>query len=207
MSVEVERFVTGPLEVNTYLVSTNGCAVLFDPSTGCGEVLGAIVKNNQVLEAIVLTHAHFDHITGLPEVLSKYPDVPVYCPEDDIPMLRDENMNGSPFVGMPFVFTGPVIALKEGPVEIGHFSFMVLNIPGHTPGGAALLIDDYCFCGDILFAGSIGRSDFPGGDGDALIKGIHKKLLTLDSSVTVCPGHGGRTTIGRERRVNPFLKE
>ncbi len=90
-------------------------------------------------------------------------------------------------------------------VLIGSFSLDVLHVPGHTPGGCVLLFGEHCLCGDVLFAGSIGRSDLPGGDGDQLVAGIQQKLMVLPDNTIVYPGHGGRTTIGRERRNNPFL--
>ena len=120
-------------------------------------------------------------------------------------MLTDPMHNMSVMMGEYFSYNGPITDLNEGPVTIGRFTGTVFVIPGHSPAGCALLIDKYLLCGDILFAGSIGRTDLPGGDQEQLVDGIRKKLLSLSDETVVCPGHMGRSTIGRERRMNPFL--
>jgi glyoxylase-like metal-dependent hydrolase (beta-lactamase superfamily II) len=126
-------------------------------------------------------------------------------------LIASPEYNGSFMIGMTFSYKGKTSDLNEGPITIGAFSFEVLHIPGHSPGGAAFVFRDgsetACIGGDSLFAGSIGRYDFPGSDGGQLITAIKTKLLSLPDDTVVYPGHGGRTTIGRERRMNPFLTE
>jgi len=204
--VTITKFITGPIETNTYLVSNDKkkCVVV-DPASGCGEVLQKIKKESLDVEAIVLTHSHFDHITGIPELLEVLGNLPVYIHPSEARFLADAQLNGALWFGEHYSFPGKTRELDEGKQRIGSFEFDVLLVPGHTPGGCALCIDNSCLCGDALFAGSIGRSDLPGGDGPLLIASIRKKLLKLPDTTVVWPGHGGRTTIGREKKSNPFL--
>ena len=206
MSVSVERLVTGPIETNTYVVynESKDCLVI-DPSTGVDPVLQFIVQEQFTPQAILITHGHFDHIGGIPELVSRFPSLPVYIHPGERSMLRRPEENLSQMMGIDFRYEGNASDIDEGPFTVGSFSGMAMLIPGHSPAGCAFLIGNILLCGDILFAGSIGRSDFPGGSQTTLVEGIKEKLLTLDDAVVVCPGHGGRTTIGRERRMNPFL--
>jgi hydroxyacylglutathione hydrolase len=204
--VTITRFITGPIETNTYLVSNDeGKCVVVDPASGCGGLLGKIKKEPLSVEAVVLTHSHYDHITGIPEMIDALGEVTVFIHPSEAKFLPDARLNGSLWFGGNFAFYGKTEELDEGKQRIGSFEFHVLHVPGHTPGGCALCIEGNCLCGDSLFAGSIGRSDLPGGDGGLLVASIKKKLLSLPDATVVWPGHGGRTTIGREKRSNPFL--
>lgn len=204
--ISITRFITGPIETNTYLVSNDKKkCVIIDPASGCGEILQKIKKEALDTEAIVLTHSHFDHITGIPELTDALGDLPVYVHASEARYLADAELNGSLWFGGRYTFAGGTEELREGRQRIGDFEFDVLLVPGHTPGGCALCIGNNCLCGDSLFAGSIGRSDLPGGDGPLLIVSIKKKLLALPDTTVVWPGHGNRTTIGREKKSNPFL--
>jgi hydroxyacylglutathione hydrolase len=205
--VDIERFVTGPIETNTYVVSKDGvlsCLVI-DPSSGCARVLAYVERRGLRVEAVCLTHGQFDHVLGVEEITAAYPEAAVRVHPDEKPLLGDPLYNGAVMLGMDFRFAGPVEPLVEGPMIIGAFDFTVLHIPGHSPGGCALLFDNNCISGDAIFAGSIGRTDFPGCDGRLLVKNIRERLLTLPDDTVIWPGHGGRTTIGREKRLNPFL--
>jgi hydroxyacylglutathione hydrolase len=205
--ISVTRFVTGPIETNTYVVAddaTKTCLIV-DPSTGCEEVLRKIELDGLKAEAILLTHAHFDHIMGIPEIQERVGAIPIYIHPSEAGFLSNAQLNGSTLLGEDFTFRGGVRKLSEGKIHIGSFTLDVLHIPGHTPGGCAFVFETHCLCGDALFAGSIGRSDLPGGDGDLLIASIQNKLMALADNTIAYPGHGGRTTIGRERRSNPFL--
>ncbi len=207
MSLHIDTFVTGPMETNTFVLSSDeGRALLVDPSLGCDEVLAHIAEKNLRLEAVVLTHGHFDHAIGLPEVLERHPDARVYIHPRDRNYLTDVNYNGSSMIGKQFIFNGPVRELSEGETSIAGMRLNILHVPGHSPGGVALHIDSHCLCGDAVFAGSIGRTDFIGGDHSQLIEAIRGKLLTLPEDTVLHPGHGPSTTVGRELRYNPFLQ-
>jgi hydroxyacylglutathione hydrolase len=208
MPTSIERFVTGSIQTNTYVVTkdTQACLIV-DPAAGCDNVIRWIASQALVPEAIVLTHGHFDHCMGIPSVQHIYPLLPVWMHTDDIQIITRSELNGSFLIGSSYVYTGPIQPLMEGILHIGSFVSNVLHIPGHTPGGCALMFDGNCIAGDSLFAGSVGRTDFTLSDEDLLIRSIQKKLLTLPDETIVYPGHGGRTTIGRERRLNPFLQK
>jgi hydroxyacylglutathione hydrolase len=205
--ITITRFITGPIETNTYLVGNEkGKCLIVDPASGCEELLRKISNDKMTAEAIVLTHSHFDHITGIPELLDVYENLHVYIHPLEAKFLGSTELNGSLWFGEHFVFPGATVPLNEGKQRIGSFEFDVLHVPGHTPGGCALYTENNCLCGDALFAGSIGRSDLPGGDGELLIESIKTKLFSLPDNTIVWPGHGNRTTIGREKRSNPFLQ-
>lgn len=207
MSCTVERFITGPIETNTYVIlnESRQCCII-DPSSGCDEVIAFVNKEQLVPQAIVITHGHFDHIVGIPEIVKHFPSLVTYIHPDERSTLTNPMHNMSVMLGMSFRYDGAAQDLTEGTFIAGGFSGTVYCIPGHSRGGCALLLEKFLFCGDILFASAVGRTDFPGGDHDALVNGIRKKLLPLDDGIIVCPGHLGRTTIGRERKHNPFLQ-
>lgn len=207
MSLQIEKIITGPIETNTYVIvnSEEKCFIV-DPSSGCEDVIKYIQRNNLIPESIIITHGHFDHVMGVPEIQAVFNHIPVYMYPLEQFMLSKPELNGSDLLGAEFSYEGEVIDLKEGPLTIGSFQVDVIVVPGHSPAGIAVLIDKYLICGDILFAGSVGRSDLPGGNEASLLKGIREKFLVLPDETIVCPGHGGRTTIAREKRENPYLK-
>jgi hydroxyacylglutathione hydrolase len=212
MIFTISKFVTGPIETNTYVVSQKQEPVLvIDPSSNCGELLGHLKSKKLGVEAILLTHGHFDHLLGIPEIQAYAPDALVWVHPDEKNLIASPEYNGSFMIGMNFSYKGKTSDLKEGKVTIGAFTFEVLAMAGHSPGGVAFVFRDgsetACISGDSLFPGSIGRYDFPGSDGRVLLKNIKEKLLALPDDTVVYPGHMGRTTIGRERRMNPFLME
>lgn len=208
MSITIERFVTGPIQTNTYVVSNpDHACLIIDPAEGCDEVLQWVSVQSLHPEAIVLTHGHFDHCMGIPAVIKAYPELSVWLHPEDQQVISRPELNGSFLIGSAYAYKGPVLLLIEGLIRIGSFGFNVLHVPGHTPGGCAFVFNKQCLSGDSLFAGSVGRSDFKLSDGELLLRGIKQKLMTLSDDTIVYPGHGGRTTIARERRQNPFLQE
>jgi len=204
--MEYKKFVTGQLDVNTYVIPhSNGDCLIIDPSDGCGEVIKYLKKESLRPIAILLTHGHFDHIMGIPEIIGEYNDAKVFVHDNDRAMLADPTLNGAAIIGAAFAHTENIAPLSEGAATIGESAFTVFHVPGHTQGGCAFLFGDVCFCGDTIFAGSVGRTDLPGGNHAQLIASIRGKILTLPPQTTLCPGHGGRTTVEREARTNPYL--
>lgn len=195
-----ETFEVGLYAVNSTLLIVNGEAWIVDPGAEATFLAAQLKKRELPLGAILLTHAHFDHIGAVNELERRFPGVPVYVGEKDIPVLTH------PFNQLPPDY--PAIrrpenlrsaALLEG-VE-------VIDTPGHTPGGVCyhFVEDKLLLAGDTLFAGSVGRTDFPGGDMATLMSSL-EKLKTLPDDTLVIPGHGRYTTIGEEKASNPFLQ-
>jgi glyoxylase-like metal-dependent hydrolase (beta-lactamase superfamily II) len=203
-STNIQVFTLGELAVNAYLVwHPSNHALIIDAPAGIAAALSHIRKKNLTLDGIVLTHGHFDHIEGLNEIEG----IPFYIHADDAPCLVDAGVNcSSLMMDEPFTVTAkPAGLLHEGKTTIGDFSLTVFSTPGHTRGSVSLFFDGVLFSGDTLFCGSVGRTDIPHGSHDALIASITKKIMTLGDEVTVYPGHGPATTIGKERAENPFL--
>lgn len=204
----VERFVLGPLEVNTYLVydETAREGLLIDPADEDAGLLARIRKLGFPGWRIFLTHGHADHILGVTFFRQKL-GAPVIIGREDAAMLEDSRLNLSDMLGMGFS-TGPAEtrAGHGDRLSVGRFAGAILAIPGHTPGGLALHFPRMVFSGDTLFAGGIGRSDFPGGDGALLVAMIRDRLLPLGDA-EVFPGHGPSTTLRSEGISNPFLQE
>ncbi len=207
MNISIDKFVIGPVENNTWLVSNSdsNCLVI-DPAIGSQLVVEHIRSQGLQLQAILLTHGHCDHLLGLEDMLTAFPGTPVYIHPDDQPYLTDVELNGSVMVtGQPWVFEGAVEHLQEGDNRVGDFRFDVLHLPGHTPGGVSLNFDGHCFTGDSLFAGSVGRTDFLGSNSEQLMHSLHQKLMKLPADTRVYCGHGPESTIAAEAASNPFL--
>jgi hydroxyacylglutathione hydrolase len=207
LTIRVEATADGRFATNSYLVideDTND-AVVIDANFEPRLVLDRVRESHAKVKAILLTHTDVDHIAGLPVLLEEFGAIPVAVHDaerevlvEGIPLRREFPSAISP--------VGNVASLREGqPYVAGSLSFDVLHTPGHSPGGVSLRIGTNVFTGDALFAGSIGRSDFQNSDGRALIQGIQTKLLSLPDETIVYSGHGPATSIGKERRENPFL--
>lgn len=202
---EIKRYVAGPLETNGFMLIDDKKVLVIDPSFNSVVLLSDVEREGYEIVAVVLTHGHFDHFLGILEILEKYPDTPIYLHREDQFLLKDSEKSGAVMLDPSLVYHGDLHYIEEGLLTIGDFHFEVHHVPGHTPGGVALFDGENLFPGDILFADSVGRSDFAYGNGELLIRGIKEKLLPLPDKTVVWPGHGMRTTIGRERRANMFL--
>ena len=206
---------TLPLSSNCYIVSDeDGKTVVFDPCER-GEELYAYVKElNLELCAVIITHAHFDHIYGLSDFMKCVENdgnkIPVYIHSADAAAMSDSEKNLSkPLFGTPYTYTGTLRCVFDGDtVNVGKMSFLVISTPGHTEGSACYIChkDRTVFTGDVLFDGSIGRTDFPGGDINKMRASL-KRILSIMGDYAVYPGHGGTTTLGQERNFNPFVAQ
>jgi hydroxyacylglutathione hydrolase len=206
--VILETLVVGPLTVNCYIVGDENTreGIIVDPGDDAREIIGAINKHQLKVVAIVNTHAHFDHVGALNEILD-FTGAPFMLHADEVQMLGSAQMSAAMF-GLSIDNAKPVDRLLREGDQIGAGSIVlkVLHTPGHTPGGICLLEGQHVFVGDTLFQGSIGRTDFPGGDYGALMASIRDKLLPLPDSTVVHAGHGAATTIGEEKQFNPFVR-
>lgn len=160
-------------------------------------------------EALVLTHAHVDHIAGVREVVAAFPGLPVIIHEAERDWLGDSLLNLSSFSGMPVTAPEASRLVRDGDeLTLGGDAWRVIHTPGHSPGGITLYHapSKTAIVGDALFAGSIGRTDFPGSDHATLVRSIKTRLYALPEDVRILPGHGPESTIGRERLSNPFVR-
>jgi glyoxylase-like metal-dependent hydrolase (beta-lactamase superfamily II) len=198
---------TGAFAQNGYILGDpeRGEAVLVDPGEDAELFLRRLATERLSLEAIWLTHAHLDHVVGVKRVVEDT-NVPVYLHPDDLPLYRKAVEQASWFGLRADPQPEPDRKLAEGDVlYVGSAKFEVRHLPGHSPGSVVFVGPGFVLVGDVLFAGSVGRTDLPGGDAELLFAGIREKLLTLPDETVVYPGHGPETTIGRERATNPFL--
>jgi len=193
---------------NCYIVAdrASGDAVLVDPGEEAQVFLARLRSEGLQLRAIWLTHAHLDHVAGIPEIKAEV-DVPVWLHADDRVLYDHAPEQARMLLGMEFPTLPPpdrTIVPGEA-MRVGGCEFAVRHVPGHSRGSVAFLADGVAIVGDVLFAGSVGRVDLPGGDGPTLLASIRDVLLPLADETVVYSGHGPETTIGRERRTSPFL--
>jgi hydroxyacylglutathione hydrolase len=216
--VHVEGFALGPYQTNSYVVwpmnlgknDIRTCWIV-DASFGPRPLVETVRKHQLTPTAIVLTHAHVDHIAGVAEVRAAFPGVPVWIHADERDWLSDPVLNLSALGGVSITAPGPDRLLADADeLALGPTTWRVLHTPGHSPGGITLYNAGagrgVAFVGDALFAGSVGRTDFPGSDHATLVKSIKERLYTLPGATRVLPGHGPETTIGRERVSNPYVR-
>jgi hydroxyacylglutathione hydrolase len=203
----IETVPVGPLQVNCYLV---GCpvtrqALVVDPGAEGERLLQRLDSLELTLKLVVNTHAHFDHVGGN-AVLAAQPGIELLLHPDDLPLLSRATAQAAAYGLNTLASPEPTRLIREGErVECGSLGFEVLHLPGHSPGGICLYGHGHLFAGDALFAGSVGRTDLPGGDHELLIAGIRRKLMSLPGATVVHPGHGPDTTIEAERLYNPFV--
>lgn len=210
--LHIQRFEFNPLQENTYILyNDQGACALIDP--GCyfpeeRDQLTKFLQSKGLIPKILLnTHCHLDHVFGLNWAQEQF-NLPLHLHPDEDPVLEHAPASGIRW-GLPFdPYEGPKVYLKEGDrIELGDHTLDILHVPGHSPGSICFYdaTQGFMISGDVLFKRSIGRTDLPGGSYEQLIEGITTKLLPLQDEVLVYPGHGGETTIGAEKRGNPFL--
>jgi glyoxylase-like metal-dependent hydrolase (beta-lactamase superfamily II) len=195
----------GPFMVNSFLVVNGQKAFIIDPGAGIGPILAKIQADKLELEAIIGTHGHIDHIDGVNTVKKQY-NVPFYVNSLDSELVQTAQIQARMF-GVPD--PGRIIPDMElpagGELEVAGLKLDLFHTPGHSRGSVSILIDDVLFAGDTLFNFSIGRTDLPGGNYAQLINSIKTKILILPDETRVLSGHGPETTVGVEKKMNPFL--
>ena len=200
----------GPLQCNCSILGdeTSREAIVVDPGDDIPRILALLAKHHLTVKQIIITHAHIDHIAGAHR-LKQITGAPILYNQNDLPLVKIMDVQAK-WLGIPT----PAVYNPDGTLEDGQriaitgLSGSILHTPGHTEGSICLYLPDHTLllAGDTLFAGSVGRTDLPGGDTNKLLHSIHERLLTLPNEITVIPGHGQNTTIGLERASNPFLQ-
>ena len=199
--------VVGPLQSNCYILGCErtGQAAVIDPGGDVDKILTQLAKDGFRCVYIINTHGHFDH-TGDNKRLKEVTGAQLVIHEADAPMITRQATKGSMWGISVDNSPPPDVYVGEGDtITFGDVTLKVLHTPGHSPGGISLVTDNMVFVGDTLFAGSIGRTDFPGGDYDSLIRNVREKIFPLGDDTVVYPGHGPKTTVGQEKRTNPFF--
>ena len=203
----IKSLTVGPIMANCYILGCEktGAAIVVDPGDDVDKILLILAEAKLKVKYIINTHGHFDHVGGNMK-LKETTGADILIHADDAPMLNHLQEAAASFGLSSDNSPAPDRLLKDGDsISCGSIMLEVLHTPGHSPGGISLFTQNAVFVGDTLFAGSIGRTDLPGGNFDILKSSIHNKLFVLPDDVTVYPGHMGTTTIGREKRYNPFV--
>jgi len=201
--MDVTCYVTTPFMENCYVLKDGGETMVIDPGEATPELLSAIEGENVTI--LLNTHAHIDHVGGNAEIKAKT-GAEFVCHPDCVELLRNVSMQGQMFGLSVPDSPEPDRFIQEGDtVKLGASAFQVVEVPGHAPGHIALIGDGFVIGGDVLFQGSIGRTDLPGGDHAQLMQSIREKLMPLPDETVVYSGHGPPTTIGQERVTNPFI--
>jgi len=206
----LETFPVGPLQCNCTILGdqASGEAMIVDPGDNIPQILARLDKHRLTLKQILVTHGHIDHVGGALQ-LKRATGAPILLNQNDLPLLKMMDMQaGWLGIATPEI-APPDVSAEEGMiVGIAGHSAQVLHTPGHTQGSICLHFapEHLLLAGDTLFAGSIGRTDLPGGDSRQILRSLHDRLLTLPDQTRVIPGHGPQTSIGPERESNPFLQ-
>ena len=207
--MKVGKFVLGPVATNCYIginEETKECFIV-DPATCPPEFVSYIKNAGLTVKAVLLTHGHFDHIMGLDALLKEF-SVPVYAHEAEREVLESEQLNSSAsMLGQPYSFSGVDYVTNRQELRIAGFEILVIYTPGHTIGGCCYYIEKEktLFSGDTLFHGSVGRTDLPTGSMGQLVSSVRDRLFVLPDDTKVYPGHMEETTIGYEKKYNPFI--
>ncbi len=204
----VEQIPTGPIGTNCYVCADpqSRRGWIIDPGDDAAVIAEVVAQHGLAVDAIVITHAHWDHV-GAVRALREVTGAPFWAPEGEVEELRHAAARAQLAFGYAIDQPpDPDRLLRDGEVlRAGELTLHVLHAPGHTPGHVILVGDGLAFVGDVVFAGSVGRTDLPGGDWEALQRTLRERILVLPDDTILYPGHGPPTTVGRERASNPFL--
>jgi hydroxyacylglutathione hydrolase len=210
--LQIDPVISAAFEENCYIarIEGKGDCLVIDPGLDPGEIIERLDSLGATPAAILNTHGHSDHIAGNGALKRRWPECPIVVGAGDAPKLTDAMQNLSGAFGLPLVSPPADRTVKEGDtVSYAGIELEVREIPGHTAGHIVYLFRDHeppvVFVGDVIFAGSIGRTDFPDGDFQQLLDGIRTKLFTLPDETVLLSGHGPATTVGQEKRDNPFV--
>lgn len=215
MGLEIKIIPTGLLQVNTVILHNpqSHNAIIIDPGGNEDTLNSYLLDNNLTLKALVHTHAHFDHIAGAISLLKKFPErkkgIKIMLHKSDNPLWENMDQQGNMFgLTLPSQTLKITDWLDEGSsIEPDDFNIKILHTPGHSPGSVSLYIpeEETVICGDVIFQGSIGRTDLWQGNYNLLMESIQNKILTLPENTMIIAGHGPETTVGIEKETNPFL--
>ena len=204
----IDRFLTGPIQVNTYLAYDEETkeGFIVDPGAYCPELTAKAKEAGVDIKYIILTHGHGDHIGGIEGHLKDFPDAKIVAYEDEAEMLENPQYNLSLEVcGKPVSIKADIFVRDKDTLKVGNLELTFIHTPGHSKGGMCIYTAGHLFSGDTLFRQSIGRSDFYGGDYRVLINSIKDRIYVFPDDTKDYPGHMGMTTVGDEKRGNPFV--
>ncbi len=204
--MEIIRIENGPMAENCYLITNETELLIVDPGSSPQTLKREIEKTGKTPIAILLTHAHVDHIGALDTLAEMY-QIPFYVSEKEKEFLTDPSLNLSQFFGRPVIVKTSPLFLPKDSFKLGKFEMEIRETPGHSVGGVTFVFPEFAVVGDTLFYESIGRTDFPTGDYQTLINSIKNQLFTLPAEMPLYPGHGEKTNIRSEAMYNPFLQE
>lgn len=200
---KIDVFVLGMVQVNTYVLWNDNHVLIVDPGTANAQLMQKIEEAGAIVDGIVLTHGHFDHIGGVDKLVERY-HCSLYINANDQAMLNDSVLNFS--YGEPVIVQTKPLDLLPGKQTIGAFDLFVIDAPGHSEGSSLIRWDDCLFCGDVVFQGSIGRTDLATGSNSKMMQSLKMMKETLDGDLKLYPGHGPTTTWKQELLTNPFLQ-
>jgi glyoxylase-like metal-dependent hydrolase (beta-lactamase superfamily II) len=210
VSLDVRRLTVGPIAENCFVIHSEGSGkvLIVDPGEEAERILAEVEATGAEVEAILITHCHFDHV-GAVAPLAKATGAPVYCPEIEVPVLADIMSFTFPGFGPYESYEADETVAGGETLELAGLALDVVFTPGHSPGHVTYSVrgEEAIFSGDVLFQGSVGRVDLPGGDGPTLMRSIATLLDSHSAETTVYPGHMGTTSLGAERATNPFLAQ
>ena len=206
--LELQKCIVGSVSTNCYLLKNKetGEMLIIDPGDNAGKIEQKILEMQGKPIAILLTHGHFDHILAAEEIRKKY-NVPIYADQKEEKTLQDARINLMAYQGNGYTLKADIYLTDLQVEELAGFSVQMIETPGHTVGSCCYYLkdEDVLFSGDTVFCGSVGRTDFPGSSSAAIVNSLHRLLDALPDETEVYPGHDVSTTIGYEKRYNPFV--